>query len=115
MANRTVVRVELVFAPGPRSIQRVELDLPVGSTVEQALQGSNLMSGMTPHECQSLGVGIWGHKVAMGHVLRDRDRIELYRTLTVDPKVARRERFTRQGAKTAGLFSKRRAGAKSGY
>jgi len=33
----------------------------------------------------------------------------------VDPKVARRERFARQGAKTAGLFAKRRAGAKAGY
>jgi len=29
--------------------------------------------------------------------------------------VARRERFQKQGAKTAGLFAKRRAGAKPGY
>ncbi|MFY8043382.1 MAG: RnfH family protein, partial [Rhodoferax sp.] len=29
--------------------------------------------------------------------------------------VARRERFANQGAKSAGLFAKRRSGAKAGY
>jgi putative ubiquitin-RnfH superfamily antitoxin RatB of RatAB toxin-antitoxin module len=48
-------------------------------------------------------------------VLRDLDRIEIYRPLTVDPKVARRERFEKQGTSRAGLFSKRRPGAKPGY
>ncbi len=43
------------------------------------------------------------------------DRLEIYRPLTVDPKVARRERFSRQGARTTGLFARRRAGGKSGY
>ena len=43
------------------------------------------------------------------------DRLEVYRPLTVDPKVARRQRFVRQGAKTAGLFAKKRPGAKAGY
>jgi putative ubiquitin-RnfH superfamily antitoxin RatB of RatAB toxin-antitoxin module len=41
--------------------------------------------------------------------------LEILRSLRVDPKVARRERFQRQGAKTAGLFAKRRVGAKPGY
>ncbi|MCB2018938.1 MAG: RnfH family protein, partial [Hydrogenophaga sp.] len=47
--------------------------------------------------------------------LRDGDRLELYRPLRVDPKVARRERFVGQGAKAAGLFSRRRPHSKSGY
>jgi sulfur carrier protein len=47
--------------------------------------------------------------------LQDGDRLEIYRPLKVDPKVARRERFARQGAKTTGLFAKRRPGAKAGY
>jgi putative ubiquitin-RnfH superfamily antitoxin RatB of RatAB toxin-antitoxin module len=42
--------------------------------------------------------------------LRDLDRIELYRPLKVDPKVARRERFQRQGARAAGLFARKRRG-----
>jgi putative ubiquitin-RnfH superfamily antitoxin RatB of RatAB toxin-antitoxin module len=47
--------------------------------------------------------------------LRDQDRIEVYRPLLVDPKVARRERFVKQGARGAGLFAKKRQGAKAGY
>jgi uncharacterized protein len=113
--NRPQIHVEVVFAPAHRSVQYVTLRLPAGSTVEQALQRSDLISGLTIKERNCLEIGIWGRKVATGHVLLDRDRVELYRPLTVDPKVARRERFARQGAKTAGLFAKRREGAKSGY
>ena len=43
------------------------------------------------------------------------DRVEIYRPLRVDPKEARRQRFTGQGAKAAGLFQNRRKGAKAGY
>lgn len=45
----------------------------------------------------------------------DLDRVELCRPLTVDPKVARRERFRQQGARGTGLFAKRRKGGKAGY
>jgi uncharacterized protein len=48
-------------------------------------------------------------------VLRDGDHVNLSRGLLVDPMVARRERFAKQGARSAGLFSKRRPGAKPGY
>jgi hypothetical protein len=41
--------------------------------------------------------------------------VEVYRGLLVDPKVARRERFKSQGSRGAGLFAKKRPGAKSGY
>jgi uncharacterized protein len=60
-------------------------------------------------------VCIWGKKTNPDHVLRDLDRLEICRPLTVDPKVARRERFQKQGSSRAGLFSKRREGAKPGY
>jgi hypothetical protein len=41
--------------------------------------------------------------------------VELVRPLLVDPKVARRERFRRQGSRAAGLFAGRRPGSKPGY
>jgi putative ubiquitin-RnfH superfamily antitoxin RatB of RatAB toxin-antitoxin module len=70
---------------------------------------------MTQSE-QPMGLSVWGRRVTPAHVLRDQDQLEICRPLTVDPKVARRERFARQGAKkAAGLFAKRRAGAKAGY
>jgi putative ubiquitin-RnfH superfamily antitoxin RatB of RatAB toxin-antitoxin module len=43
------------------------------------------------------------------------DRIELYRPLKVDPKVARRQRFKRQGKGRTGLFANRKSGSAAGY
>ena len=41
-------------------------------------------------------VGVWGRLRATTDALRDRDRVELYRPLTVDPKEARRQRYRAQ-------------------
>ena len=59
--------------------------------------------------------GVWGHKALPESVLRDGDRVELYRDLRVDPNVARRERFVGQGSRNAGLFAQRRPNSKAGY
>ena len=60
-------------------------------------------------------LGIWGRRCQAQQPVREGDRIEIYRPLRVDPKVARRERFRKQGARGAGLFAQRRPGAKPGY
>jgi putative ubiquitin-RnfH superfamily antitoxin RatB of RatAB toxin-antitoxin module len=109
------VSVSLVYSPAPRTVREAELVLEAGTTVGQALRASGWLEELPASERHTLEVGVWGRKVALSRVLREGDRLELYRALTVDPKVARRERFTRQGARTAGLFAKRRAGAKAGY
>ena len=41
-------------------------------------------------------VGIWGDVRAIDHLLREGDRIELYRPLEADPKTARRVRAARK-------------------
>jgi putative ubiquitin-RnfH superfamily antitoxin RatB of RatAB toxin-antitoxin module len=109
------IRVSVCFGRLARTTQEVELLLPHGSRLVDALKESALLAGLPDEDVDSLQTGIWGRKVPPDHVLRDGDRVELYRPLKVDPKVARRERFIRQGARGTGLFSKRRAGAKSGY
>jgi putative ubiquitin-RnfH superfamily antitoxin RatB of RatAB toxin-antitoxin module len=92
------------------------IQLEEGCTVAQALLACGLTQQFPDLTAATHGVGIWGKKVGLAHVLRDQDRMEIYRPLTVDPKVARRERFVGQGAKkAAGLFAKRRPGAKAGY
>ena len=115
MANSAQIHVTLAYSPRARTVQLVELTLPAGATATQALQHSGWLAGLSEAELAQLQLGIWGRKAAGSQVLRDGDRLELYRALTVDPKVARRERFAKQGARGAGLFAKRRVGAKSGY
>jgi putative ubiquitin-RnfH superfamily antitoxin RatB of RatAB toxin-antitoxin module len=98
-----------------REVNEVFVQLPPGSRLIDALRESALLAGLPDTEVDALQTGIWGRKTLPDHVLQNGDRVELYRALKVDPKVARRERFSQQGARGTGLFSKRRAGAKSGY
>ena len=112
------LRITVMYSPAPRVVHESLLSLNAGVTVMQALQQSGLLtecSEIDLSQPEAFAVCIWGKKTTPNHVLRDLDRIEVCRALTVDPKVARRERFQKQGTSRAGLFSKRRAGAKPGY
>lgn len=115
MADAAMLRVTVAVSPGPRAVDERELLLPAGATVEQAIRASGLLEVHPTIDLQAAGVGIWGRKAGLGTLLRDRDRVEIYRPLQVDPKVARRERFKRQGTRGTGLFSKPRQGGKPGY
>lgn len=130
----SVLRIEVVFADAARSVHQHSMQLPPATTVEQAIAQcpfashpfvAQVLSGAIAHTAGDTAVSqsrsaqaalsIWGRKVELHHVLRDCDRIEICRPLLVDPKVARRERFAQQGSKAAGLFARRRPGAKPGY
>jgi putative ubiquitin-RnfH superfamily antitoxin RatB of RatAB toxin-antitoxin module len=111
----TTIRVKVCYSRAAREIEEVVLQLPSGSRLIDALRESALLARLPDDEVDALQTGIWGRKTPPDQVLLDGDRVELTRALKVDPKVARRERFSQQGARGTGLFSKRRAGAKSGY
>lgn len=108
-----MMRVCLVYSPAPRQVEEILIDLPEGATVQMALQASGWLDRWP--DIGLLPASVWGRKVSSAHAMRDGDRVEWCRPLRVDPKIARRERFVGQGARTAGLFSRRRPGAKSGY
>lgn len=125
------IHVTLVHAPRPREWVELALQLPAGSVLSQALSTAETaqlgwlaeddapaIPGMVLQDRlnrSGLQASIWGVRAELGQVLLDGDRIELCRGLRVDPKVARRERFSRQGARATGLFAGKRAGAKDGY
>ena len=108
------LNITIVYSPAPREVQEKQIAVNSGCTVLQALQQASMLEIALD---EGNTVGIWGKKTSPSHVLEDQDRIEIYRPLQVDPKVARRERFQKQGAKSkgAGLFAKRRVGGKAGY
>jgi putative ubiquitin-RnfH superfamily antitoxin RatB of RatAB toxin-antitoxin module len=107
--------VIVMYSPAPRQVLEWELLLPDGATVRDAVLASGWRAAGAGQPVDAMEVGIWGRRCSLGQVLRDGDRVEVYRPLLVDPKVARRERFRKQGARAAGLFAKRRPGAKPGY
>jgi len=115
MAETPRLHVTVLFSPRPREVREWELVLDGGSTVHRALLASCLGDEVSGLGVRAAVVGIWGRKARLTQPLRDGDRVEVYRPLTVDPKVARRERFRKQGARAAGLFARKRDGAKPGY
>lgn len=109
------IRISLVYSPAARQVHESQLILDDGATLRQAVHASGVLAAFPGLDLTCCVVGVWGHKALPGQILLDHDRIEIYRSLQVDPKVARRERFQAQGARSAGLFARKRAGAKSGY
>lgn len=112
------MRVLFVHGEAPRRTGQWHAELAEGARVSDALA----MLRATGHgtladgvEQGVLTVSVWGRKARPDQRLHPDDRIELCRALLVDPKLARRERFRKQGARTAGLFARTRPGAKAGY
>jgi len=99
--------VRVLRAPVEGGVESQELRLPAASTVGDALA----TLGWTLGEAES--VGVWGRKVALTEALRDGDRVEVYRPLTVDPMLARHRRHALQGGRR--IVSRHRpAGPKTG-
>jgi putative ubiquitin-RnfH superfamily antitoxin RatB of RatAB toxin-antitoxin module len=107
------MRVTLMYASAPRTVLEQTLDLPEGARVADALVASGWQAQHP--EIGSLSLALWGRRCEADQPLREGDRVELLRPLRVDPKVARRERFVGQGARSTGLFAKRRPNSKAGY
>ena len=85
--------VVVAYSPRAGQVDEVALSLPAGATVADAVHASGLMQRHPTLAPASLRIGVWGKLRQPDDVLRERDRVELYRPLTVDPKEARRLRY----------------------
>jgi putative ubiquitin-RnfH superfamily antitoxin RatB of RatAB toxin-antitoxin module len=108
------VPVLVAYSLRPRHAVELRLQLGVGATASHALAAAKLADAELA-ALQDLQLSIWGKATSAAKVLTAGDRLEITRPLRVDPKVARRERFEGQGARSTGLFAKRRKNAAFGY
>ncbi len=114
------ITITVAYSPAPQVALEATVRVPAGSAIGSVIDSAiNALQAcdaqLDVQALKLLPFGVWGRTANAGQVLLDGDRLEFYRPLKVDPKIARRERFAKQGARSAGLFSKRRPGAKSGY
>lgn len=86
------LRISVAYSPRAGEVDEVNLRLEPGATVADALRASGLQARHPGVALDSLPVGVWGAFCRRDDLLRDRDRVELYRPLQVDPKEARRRR-----------------------
>jgi putative ubiquitin-RnfH superfamily antitoxin RatB of RatAB toxin-antitoxin module len=81
-----------VAAALPREQRVVELDVAQGITAWGAVEASGVLelyAGLAPGE---LALGIWSQPCARDTVLREGDRVEIYRPIRADAKEMRRSR-----------------------
>lgn len=89
------IRVQVCYPSVPQPLVR-EVTLAEGGTLRDALRASGI--GAPGLDLEACPVGVFGKKKPLETVLRDGDRVEIYRPLVADPKDARRRRVGKKAA-----------------
>lgn len=87
----TEVRVEVCYAL-PTEQVRVPLTLPAGATMRDAIEQSGLLRKYPALDLSTMRAGVFGKARPMDGEVLEGDRVEIYRTLRADPKLARQRR-----------------------
>ena len=86
------ITVTVAYSPCAGVVDEVTVSLRAGSTLADALRASGLQQRHPTQDLALLLLGVWGALREAHSVLREADRVELYRPLEVEPKEARRRR-----------------------
>ena len=86
-----MIRVQVALELASRQ-EVIDLEVPEGATAGDAIVAACLDPRFAKLDMAALKVGIWSRVASPASVLRDGDRVELYRELKADPKDMRRRR-----------------------
>jgi putative ubiquitin-RnfH superfamily antitoxin RatB of RatAB toxin-antitoxin module len=101
------ISVDVAWSPAPREMRSATLRLPSGSTIAHALRATGwaelvqAAEGDAALAAAGLAVAVWAHSRALATPLRDGDRVEVLRALTIAPMDARRARYEAAGGAQA--------------
>ncbi len=88
-----MANVEVVYIPVDQSPLRAQVSFVAGMTVANVLDQSGLLDSYP--ELIGMPVGIFSRTVQLDTQVKSGDRIEIYRSLTLDPMETRRQRAKR--------------------
>ena len=91
MSETPAIHIEVVYAL-PHMQMLVPLAVPKGTTLEEAVRLSGVLEKFPEIDLANAKVGIWNKAAELKAVLREKDRVEIYRSLIADPKEVRRKR-----------------------
>jgi len=89
-----MIQVEVAYANPERQLI-LALNVPVGTTVETAIERSGILEIFPEIDLSRQKIGIFSKMVSLNDQIRAGNRIEIYRPLLIDPKIARRQRAER--------------------
>ena len=98
MDNKETYYIEVAYAL-PEEQVLMTLDVEQGTTVEEAVKLSGILERFTDIDLTKNKLGIFGKVTKADQVLRDKDRVEIYRPLIADPKESRRKRAEKKESK----------------
>ncbi len=98
MANQSTekrITVEVAYALPDEQFLK-EMTVPEGATIADVIEQSGLLELYPDIDLEKNGVGIFSKASKLDTVVREHDRVEVYRPLIADPKEARRKKAAAQ-------------------
>jgi uncharacterized protein len=89
------ILVEIAYALAEEQVI-ISIKVPTNFDVKQAIEKSGIQKKFPGIDLSKNKVGIFGKKITLDQPLNDRDRIEIYRPLILDPKEMRRKRAAKK-------------------
>ena len=86
-----MLNIEVCYA-SPANQELIRLKLPAGANLQQALEASGLLDKYPDIDIKKNKFGIWNKLSKLDSMLRNQDRVEIYRPLIADPKEVRKQR-----------------------
>jgi putative ubiquitin-RnfH superfamily antitoxin RatB of RatAB toxin-antitoxin module len=91
METNKAIQIEVAYAR--EDVQRlISLQVPIGCTVERAIECSGILEMFPEIDLHHQKVGIFSKLKNLSDKVEPGDRIEIYRGLLIDPKDLRRKR-----------------------
>lgn len=91
--SSSMIAIQIAYADHKQQLL-IDLSVPANTTIQDALLKSNIAQQGV--DISQLAVGIYGKKKELDTIVREHDRIELYRPLVADPKDSRRRRVEKE-------------------
>jgi putative ubiquitin-RnfH superfamily antitoxin RatB of RatAB toxin-antitoxin module len=95
MASELLISVQVSYVTPQVQFLRT-LRVVDGTNIQQAIGLSGLLQEISGIDLAQLKVGVYSKIKSLDTVLREHDRVEVYRPLQVDPMVARRARANKK-------------------
>lgn len=95
MSYMDSIHVEVAYAK-PKAQVIIPLDAPIATNAQQAIEKSGILRQFKEIDLSKNKIGIFGKPCALSTLLREGDRVEIYRPLIADPKEVRKRRAGKQ-------------------
>lgn len=98
--QNSTIHVQICYATHTLQVLH-DLNIQPDITLQQAILQSGILRQFPEIDLSTSRVGIYGKLKPLDTVLRNHDRVEIYRPLVADPKDSRRQRAIKKGNKKA--------------